>query len=106
MALASDEKRFDLYMRAISNYGSLTGGDRIKAYWMLSKAMRTVELQYFHVSEGQFDPVQFSATEYRVKEIAQFPGIREWWTDNKKQFSPGFIKYVEQISSICDGGHS
>ena len=29
---AGDDKAFDLYLRAISDYESLSGGDRIKAY--------------------------------------------------------------------------
>ena len=100
-AVGSDEKGFDLYLRAISDYESLTGGDRIRAYWMLSSGIRQFETQYFHVTQGNFEKKLFAGMEYRIKEVAKFPGIRSWWALNKQQFSGEFIQYVEQISAIA-----
>lgn len=98
--VSSDEKEFDLYLRAIADYESLTGGDRIKAYWMFSSGLRQCELQYFHVTQGNFERKLHTGMEYRIKEVAQFPGIQLWWKDNKQQFSTEFIEYVEKISNI------
>lgn len=101
-SVGSDEKAFDLYLRAISDYETLTAGDRIRAYWMLSSAMRQFETQYFHVTQGNFEQKLFAGMEYRIKEVARFPGIRRWWVLNKQQFSDEFIKYVEAISDITN----
>ena len=100
--ISGDDKSFDLYLRAISDYESLSGGDRIKAYWMLSSALRTVELQYLHMTKGHFEPILFEGMEYRIQEVAKFPGIRQWWAGNKQQFSSEFIKYVEKATNIIE----
>ena len=38
--------------------------------------------------------------EYRIREMADFPGIRRWGALNKRQFSDEFIEYVENKSDI------
>ncbi len=95
-----DEWNFELYQRAVNDYASLSGGDRIRAYIMLSSAMRIIEIQHFHVSAGNFEPTMFTAMEYRVKQLIELPGVRYWWKDHKEQFSEDFIAYVERVSTI------
>ncbi len=100
--LAKDDDRFNLYMRAIQGYENLSGGERVKAYWLFSSVWRAVELQRLHLQEGHFSAEQFDRTEYRIKEMASFPGMRQWWSANKQQFSPDFVQHVEKISNITE----
>jgi len=65
---------------------------------MLSSTLRIIEIQHLHVSEGKFDPTMFASMEYRIKQIADLPGVRYWWANNKEQYNAEFIKYVEQVS--------
>lgn len=103
LAIMSDEKTWDAFLRATSDYESLAGGDQIKADWIFSSAMRALELLYFHMAQRHFDPIAFASLEYRVKRAGQLPGFRCWWTNNKEQFSPEFVTYVEQLWAINRG---
>ena len=100
--LSRNDDLFDLYMRAIQGYENLSGADRVKAYWMFSSSWRAVEIQRLHLIEGHFSAEQFDRTEFRIKEIASFPGVRQFWAENKQQFSPDFVQHVENVSTISE----
>ena len=99
--VAGNDGNFELYQRAVADYANLSGGDRIRAYMMFSSTLRIIEIQHLHVSEGKFDPTMFASMEYRIKQIADLPGVRYWWANNKEQYNAEFIKYVEQVSAFA-----
>ena len=96
--ISGDDRNFDIYQRAVTDYANLTGGDRIRAYMMLSSAMRIIEIQHLHVSEGNLEPTMFAGMEYRIKQLSELPGVRYWWANNREQYNAEFIKHVEQVS--------
>jgi len=100
--LSKNDDLFDLYMRAIQDYESLSGADRVKAYWMFSSTWRAVEVQRLHLIEGHFIAEQFEGTQYRIRELARLPGVRQFWAENKQQFSPDFVHHVETVSAISE----
>lgn len=100
-AFYDNEDTFELYQRAIVDYESLSGGDRIKAYMMFSSSLRAIELQYFHVTVGKLEPSMFVSTEFRIRQLSAMPGVRYWWANNKEQYNTKFIEYVESISSFA-----
>ena len=93
--ISGDDQHFELYTKALQDYANLSDGERIKAYMMLSQAMRLLEIQYFHLSEGNFEPQLFVVMEYRVKELSAIPGVQQFWARNKEQYNSDFIKYVD-----------
>jgi hypothetical protein len=96
--ISGDERNFELYQRAIADYENLSGGDRIRAFMMLSSAFRTFELQHMHVSQGKFETAMFTGMECRIRELISLPGVRYFWLNNKQQFNAEFIRMVEEAS--------
>lgn len=99
--IAGNYANFELYQRASADYVNLSGGDRTRAYMMLSSQLRILEIQHLHISEGKFESTMVASMEYRIKQMADLPGVRYWWANNKDQYNAEFIEYVEQVSPVA-----
>jgi hypothetical protein len=99
--IAGNDANFDIYQRATVDYASLSVGDRIRAYMMFSSQLRVLEIQHLHVSQGKFESTMVASMEYRIKQLADMPGVRYWWANNKDQYNAEFIKYIEHVSPLA-----
>jgi len=100
MSIFENEQSFGVYERAIQDYTNLSRSDRIRAFMLFSSAMRILELQYFHLGEARLEKRYFSGIQSRMQELGTFPGVRQWWADNKQEYDAGFIRFAERASSI------
>jgi len=100
LSIFENEQSFGVYERAIQDYTNLSRSDRIRAFMLFSSAMRILELQYFHLGEARLEKRYFSGIQSRMQELGTFPGVRQWWADNKQEYDAGFIRFAERASSI------
>jgi len=89
-SIFNNEENFRLYLRAIEDYERLEREDRMRAYVMITRILRVLELQHLHLIHGNIDPQFFSAMETRLRSIIAFKGMQAFWRINKYEFSEEF----------------
>lgn len=101
--MASDGEFACLYTRAVQDFESLNGADRLRfsAYYMSTY----YQLQEMHrlAEEGAIDADTWSGFHSLLQETTRYPGVRQWFALRRTWFSERFQAYVDALMQQTPG---
>lgn len=83
----------DLFLKGCKDYRALALADRLRFSSVLQNLLFSIELQHMQFSE---EVNEVSGME-RIRSLFRYPGVRDWWGQNKALFRPAFVNAVESV---------
>jgi len=97
VALGDTHQMACILSRALQNYDSITGSERV----MLNNRLFAVfgSFQEMHVlrEQGAFDSSLWSGYEAVIESATSSPGVRQWWSIRSEFFGERFRAYVDEM---------
>jgi hypothetical protein len=97
LALATDKRLVDLFVRAAKNYESLDEIERTQYTYMILSYLRRVEGVFFQTEIHMLSSEHWSGIRNTVKGVLTPPGTRICWGEVKNRFNPEFRDYIDKL---------
>lgn len=75
-----------------------TDAEFLRVSNFLSASFRHFEVLHTHRRYNTFEEELWQGTEARLRDSLSNPGIREWWSDCKMNYSSSFASFVDSVS--------
>lgn len=95
--LASDDALIAIWLKAIRDYESLQGPDRMKASLMFNMIMRNAEQEFIHKGTGHADDPYLESVDRVLSQNVASPGLQEWWVTTGYLFNNEFQRHVNDL---------
>ena len=101
--MANSPEITELFLKGCRDYRALPVADRLRFSSVLQNVLFAIDLQHLQFSEGIHEVPGLE----RIQSLLRYPGVRDWWGQNKGFFRPAFVGAVEsEIAEIPQGGSS
>jgi len=100
--LLGDEALSEIYLRAIDDYDSLKGVDRIRASTVFHIMMRNAEQDFIHMGTGHADDPYLESVDHVLSRTTSFPGFRQWWKTTGEGFNKAFQTHINELMAATD----
>ena len=91
----------DLYAKALSDFDSLSPGERIRVNLICASTIEHLQHLYFLRNQGL---VHWSSQEKSLRAYLALEPVRQWWNSGREILRPEFVEYVErQILPTASG---
>lgn len=94
--LQEDKELAAVYLKAVQDYDSIEGDDRIRIALFFQRGFRVLEQQQLHTRRGNLDPIYFDSLDLAFFEWLTFPGIQRWWELSNGLFAIEFREFIDQ----------
>jgi len=101
-SLLADEAVAELYLRAIHDYESLKGVDRIRASMLFHIGARNAEQDFIHMGTGHADDPYLESVDSVLSRSLSFPGFRQWWKTTSEGFNKAFQAHVNELMAATE----
>ena len=98
--LTSDPSLLEIYQRGLKSYQNLTEPERARFHMLLSNLFTKYQVMLQLQRRGQIDQTLYDEQMSGNKLLLDYPGIREWWTEEQRWFAGPFRNFINQ--SISD----
>lgn len=95
--LIGDDSAIEVWLKAIRDYESLQGHDRMKASLMFNLVMRNAEQDFLHKGTGHADDPYLESVDRVLSQNVSAPGLQEWWRTTGFLFNQGFQDHVNAL---------
>ena len=96
-ALISQPDLADIYLRGLSNYGSLSDVERIQFGAVVDEYLFCYSAMHQRMLEGTYERHAWESHTSALREFFANPGAAEWWGIKKHKFP---LKFVSELDSI------
>jgi len=100
--MLGDEALSEIYLRAIHDYESLKGVDRIRASMVFHITMRNAEQDFIHMGTGHADDPYLESVDHVLSRTTSFPGFRQWWKTTGEGFNKAFQTHINELMAATD----
>jgi len=100
--MATEDGMARLWLKAIYDYESLRGEDRMKASLLFHMAMRISEQDFIHIGTGHADDPYLESVDRVLSQNVAFRGIRQWWETTGDGFNQEFQDHVNVLIASTD----
>jgi hypothetical protein len=97
LALATDKRLVDLFVRAAKHYESLDEIERTQYSYMIVSYLRRAESVFFQTEIRLLSSEQWSGIRNSIKAVMTPPGTRICWGELKNRFNPEFRDYIDKL---------
>ena len=101
-SLLADEAVAELYLRAIHDYESLKGTDRMRASSLFHITLRNAEQEFIHMGTGHADDPYLESVDGVLSRSLAFPGFRQWWKTTSEGFNKAFQAHVNELMAATE----
>jgi len=98
--LVGDDAAIEVWLKAIRDYESLQGHDRMKASLMFNLIMRTSEQDFLHEGTGHADDPYLESVDRVLSQNVSAPGLQEWWRTTGDLFNQSFQDHVNALIAV------
>jgi hypothetical protein len=95
--LLGDEALTEIYLRAIRDYESLKGVDRMRASMVFHITTRNAEQDFIHMGTGHADDPYLESVDHVLSRTTSFPGFRQWWKTTGDGFNKAFQTHINEL---------
>jgi hypothetical protein len=100
--ILGDKALSKIYLRAIHDYESLKGVDRIRASTVFHIMMRNAEQDFIHMGTGHADDPYLESVDHVLSRTTSFPGFRQWWKTTGEGFNKAFQAHINKLMAATD----
>jgi hypothetical protein len=100
--MLGDEALSEIYLRAIHDYESLKGVDRMRASTVFHITMRNAEQDFIHMGTGHADDPYLESVDHVLSRTTSFPGFRQWWKSTGEGFNKAFQAHINELIAVND----
>lgn len=90
-----------IYVLGINGLDNLDDAERLRFFVILFQIFRSAEQLQHYAREGMVEPRIWRGFERQITEVAQLPGVQEWWAIRHPWFSDGFQHWLDRV--IAEG---
>ena len=98
-----DDALIAVYLKALRNYESLRGEDRMKASLMFHILTRNAEQDFIHEGAGHADAPYLESVDRVLAQNVAAPGVQEWWASTGALFNHEFQAHVDGLIAESTG---
>ncbi|MEQ8694270.1 MAG: hypothetical protein RIC85_02955 [Gammaproteobacteria bacterium] len=102
--LAGDDDLIQIWLKAIRDYESLRGSDRMKASLVFNLIMRNAEQDFIHKGTGHADDPYLESVDRVLSQNVAPPGLKQWWATTGNLFNQDFQAHVNHLMQNADEG--
>jgi hypothetical protein len=102
IGILGDEAVADIYLRAIRDYESLQGVDRMRASALFHIWTRNSEQEFIHMGTGHADDPYLESVDHVLSKWTSFPGFRQWWKTTGEGFNKAFQAHINELMAATD----
>jgi HEAT repeat protein len=95
--LLGDDAAIEVWLKAVRDYESLQGHDRMKASLMFNLIMRNAEQDFLHKGTGHADDPYLESVDRVLSQNVSAPGLQEWWRTTGDLFNQSFQDHVNSL---------
>lgn len=95
--MAYDGEAACIYALGINGLANLDDAQRLRFFVMMFEIFRAAEQLQFYSVEGMVESRIWRGFERQVGEVANLPGVQEWWAIRRGWFSDEFQTFVDGI---------
>ena len=95
--MSYEEEAACIYAMGVNGLGNLNDVQRLRFFVHMFLIFRSAEQLHYYSLEGMVENRVWRGFERQLVEVANLPGVREWWAIRKTWFSDEFQKYIEQV---------
>ena len=100
--LVGDEALVRIWLKAIRDYESLQGTERMQASLIFNLIMRNAEQEFIHKGTGHADDPYLESVDRVLSVNVASPGLQQWWSTTGNLFNNAFRKHVDQLIEKTD----
>ena len=86
-----------VYALGINGLDNLNDVQRLRFFVQMFLIFRSAEQLHFYSMEGMVEDRVWRGFERQLKEVANLPGVQEWWTHRNSWFSDMFQEYISAV---------
>ena len=101
-SILGDEAVAEIYLRAIRDYESLQGVDRMRASTLFHIWARNSEQEFIHMGTGHADDPYLESVDRVLSKAMLSPGFRQWWSTTGDGFNSAFQAHVNALMASTD----
>ena len=102
-AVLNDEAVAEIYLRAIRDYESLKGVDRMRASSMFHIWARNSEQEFIHMGTGHADDPYLESVDHVMSNgMVVARGFRQWWQTTGQGFNKDFQDHVNELIAATE----
>ena len=97
--LVEDPTMSKLWRKAVRDYDTLDGDDRLRVALFLDRHKRAYEQHDLHVNHLKIGPAYSESITRQYAEGLSFSGVSRWWELNRRGFSSRFRQHVDNLAA-------
>ena len=102
-AVLNDEAVAEIYLRAIRDYESLKGVDRMRASSIFHIWARNSEQEFIHMGTGHADDPYLESVDHVMSNgMVVARGFRQWWQTTGQGFNKDFQDHVNELIAATE----
>jgi hypothetical protein len=86
-----------IYVQGINGLDNLDDVERLRFFVILFQIFRSAEQLHYYSVEGMVEPRIWRGFEEQITEVAQLPGVQQWWTIRRDWFSDDFQTHLDGV---------
>lgn len=94
LAVATSREIGELFHRGGGDYRGLDAVDQLRFRSLMNSLFRGLELQFHLRREGALDDEEWAAVESMILDFASLPGVRMYFAERGRWYTPGFLDIV------------
>lgn len=98
--LVGNDDAITVWLKAIRDYESLQGHERMKASLMFNLIMRNAEQDFLHKGTGHADDPYLESVDRVLSQNVSAPGLQEWWRTTGDLFNRSFQEHVNALMAL------
>ena len=100
--LVTDDAAAEIWLKAIRDYESLKGVERMKASMLFHITMRGAEKEFLHIGTGHADDPYLESVNRVLSGTLSFPGLRKWWKTTGGGFNKTFQDHANELIAATE----
>ena len=100
--VGTDDAMAEIWIKAIRDYESLKGVERMRASMLFHMAMRGAEQEFIHIGTGHADDPYLESVNRVLSGTLSFPGLRQWWKTTGGGFNQAFQEHANKLIAATE----
>jgi hypothetical protein len=86
-----------VYALGINGLHNLNDVQRLRFFVQMFLIFRSAEQLHYYSLEGMVEDRVWRGFQRQLREVANLPGVREWWQLRRSWFSDAFQEYIDSV---------
>ena len=100
VAVGSSPQTSEIMIEGMAGTGDFTPAEEYQFLMMMHGIFLGMQNSYLLVEEGTLDPRVSETITAAITGVKELPGFKEYWRQRKNLLYPGFVEYVERLTSV------